>query len=38
LQSNGVICALRGNSIRFSPHFHTSQEVLDRAVTLAANA
>jgi selenocysteine lyase/cysteine desulfurase len=38
LQSNGVICALRGGSIRFSPHFYTSQEVLDRAVTLAANA
>jgi selenocysteine lyase/cysteine desulfurase len=35
LQANGVICALRGGGIRFSPHFHTSQEVLERAVSLA---
>lgn len=35
LQANGVICALRGGGIRFSPHFYTPQTVLDRALTLA---
>lgn len=34
LQSNGVICALRGGGIRFSPHFHTEQSILERAVSL----
>lgn len=38
LQSHGVICALRGGGVRFSPHFYTSREVLDRAVTLASEA
>jgi len=31
LQNNGVICALRGG-IRFSPHFHTSMQTIDRAI------
>lgn len=31
LQNNGVICALRGG-IRFSPHFHTSIETIDKAI------
>jgi selenocysteine lyase/cysteine desulfurase len=35
LQANGVVCALRGGGIRFSPHFYTPQTVLDRALTLA---
>ena len=35
LQDNGVICALRGGGIRFSPHFYTPQRVLDRALALA---
>ncbi len=35
LQDQGVICALRGGGIRFSPHFYTSQKVLDRALELA---
>jgi selenocysteine lyase/cysteine desulfurase len=34
LQANGVICALRGGGIRFSPHFYTPQHVLERAVSL----
>jgi selenocysteine lyase/cysteine desulfurase len=35
LQQNGVICALRGGGIRFSPHFHTSDTALERALTLS---
>lgn len=37
LQEQGVICALRGGGIRFSPHFYTPQSVLDRALKLACN-
>jgi selenocysteine lyase/cysteine desulfurase len=36
LQAHGVICALRGGGIRFSPHFYTPQAVLERAVSLVA--
>lgn len=32
LQSQGVICALRGGGIRFSPHFYTPEPVLERAL------
>lgn len=35
LQDQGVICALRGGGIRFSPHFYTPQTVMDRALKLA---
>jgi cysteine desulfurase/selenocysteine lyase len=35
LQAHGVICALRGGGIRFSPHFYTPRPVLERAVELA---
>ncbi len=35
LQDNGVICALRGGAIRFSPHFYTPQAILERAVAHA---
>ncbi len=35
LQAHGVICALRGGGIRFSPHFYTPHAVLERAVSLA---
>lgn len=35
LQDNGVICALRGGGIRFSPHFYTPETALERALTLA---
>jgi len=32
LMQAGVICANRGGGIRFSPHFHTTQEVMEDAV------
>lgn len=32
LQRNGVICALRGGGIRFSPHFYTAYEKISDAV------
>ena len=32
LMKAGVICAARGGGIRWSPHFYTTQEVLDRAL------
>ncbi|HHH44438.1 MAG TPA: aminotransferase class V-fold PLP-dependent enzyme [Gammaproteobacteria bacterium] len=35
LQENGVVCALRGGGIRFSPHFYTPESVLERALHLA---
>jgi selenocysteine lyase/cysteine desulfurase len=34
LMQKGVICALRGGGIRFSPHFHTGSDHLERAVAL----
>jgi selenocysteine lyase/cysteine desulfurase len=38
LQSHGVICALRGGGVRFSPHFYTGRDILDRAINLATQA
>lgn len=35
LQKNGVVCALRGGGIRFSPHFYNTFEEIDRALKLA---
>ena len=35
LQQNGVVCALRGGGIRFSPHFYNTFAELDRALALA---
>ena len=35
LRSNGVVCALRGGGIRFSPNFYTTHAQLDRAVQIA---
>ena len=32
LTASGVVCALRGGGIRFSPHFYTPTQALDRAV------
>lgn len=32
LQAAGVVCALRGGGIRFSPHFYTQQAQLDKAL------
>ena len=34
LQKHNVICAMRGDGIRFSPHFYTSLEKMDAAVSL----
>ncbi len=34
LMEKGVICAYRGGGIRFSPHFYTPFEQLDRAVMI----
>ena len=36
LQNNNVICAMRGEGIRFSPHFYTTEENIDRAVSLVS--
>jgi cysteine desulfurase/selenocysteine lyase len=33
LVNKGVICALRGAGIRFSPHFHNQQTQLDQLIT-----
>jgi selenocysteine lyase/cysteine desulfurase len=38
LQSNGVICALRGGGVRFSPHFYTGKPILESAVKHARRA
>ena len=35
LQENGVICALRGGGIRFSPHFYTPETILQRALAFS---
>jgi len=35
LQQNGVVCALRGGGIRFSPHFYNTFTELDKAVEWA---
>lgn len=37
LSQAGVICALRGGGIRFSPHFYTPLESLDRAMEIVAS-
>jgi len=34
LKSNNVICAERGGGIRFSPHFYTPVDTMERAITL----
>ncbi len=36
LQKHTVICAMRGNGIRFSPHFYTSLEKIDAAVLMVS--
>jgi selenocysteine lyase/cysteine desulfurase len=36
LQQNGVVCALRGGGIRFSPHFYNSFSEIERALQLAS--
>jgi cysteine desulfurase/selenocysteine lyase len=34
LQDSNVICACRGDGIRFSPHFHTALKDMDKALTI----
>lgn len=34
LQDNDVICAYRGGGIRFSPHFYTEAQLIDKAITM----
>ncbi|MGZ4957862.1 MAG: aminotransferase class V-fold PLP-dependent enzyme [Methylomonas sp.] len=34
LQQNGVVCALRGGGIRFSPHFYNTLEEIDRVLEM----
>lgn len=34
LMQQGVICANRGGGIRFSPHFYTSKQAIDRAIAI----
>ena len=36
LQDNGVVCALRGGGIRFSPHFYNTTGEMDKALGLIA--
>ena len=34
LQERNVICAFRGDGVRFSPHFHTAREDMDKALEI----
>ena len=34
LQAAGVVCAVRGGALRFSPHFYTPREQLARALAV----
>lgn len=38
LQAAGVLCAQRAGGVRYSPHFHTPEAVMDRAVQAACDA
>ncbi len=37
LQANDVICAYRGEGIRFSPHFYTDKKTMDKALALVSD-
>ena len=37
LMQHGVLCALRGGGVRFSPHFYTPAKQLEQAISLADN-
>lgn len=37
LQDNNVICAYRGDGIRFSPHFYTEPQLLDKALEIVSD-
>ena len=36
LQDNNVICAYRGDGIRFSPHFYTEPQLMDKALKIVS--
>lgn len=38
LRQANVVCAMRGSGIRFSPHFYTPTEAIDRAVAVAVSS
>ncbi|MGR9106490.1 MAG: aminotransferase class V-fold PLP-dependent enzyme [Gammaproteobacteria bacterium] len=38
LRERGIVCALRGGGIRFSPHFYTTQSSIEKAVRIAGEA
>lgn len=38
LQQHGVVCALRGGGIRFSPHFYNTFQEIDQALRIAGEA
>jgi len=37
LQDNDVLCAYRGDGIRFSPHFYTSTKEMDKALAMVCD-
>jgi cysteine desulfurase/selenocysteine lyase len=37
LQANNVICAYRGDGIRFSPHFYTEPQLMDKALNIVSD-
>ena len=37
LQDNDVLCAFRGEGVRFSPHFYTDTKDIDKALNLVAD-
>ena len=37
LQDNNVICAYRGGGIRFSPHFYTEPQLMDKALQIVSD-
>jgi cysteine desulfurase/selenocysteine lyase len=34
LMKNNVVCANRGGGVRFSPHFHTTKDCMDKAIAV----
>jgi selenocysteine lyase/cysteine desulfurase len=37
LQDNGVVCALRGGGIRFSPHFYNTAQEIAKAFAIISD-
>lgn len=37
LQDNNVLCAHRGDGVRFSPHFYTEQKLMDKALNIVSD-